>query len=620
NLAYHSTTSNMRAHLENMHPNEHAMSGTQTKQPSLDSYFLPPATSSLSAAQRNLYTSQNRKAQKGQEPHLAEMVVKDLQPLSVVEDDGFRNFVRTLDPRYKIPNRKTLMEVKLPALYEDCCSQVRKALSGVDTVVLTTDMWTSRATEAYLTVSCQIIDENWQMLAYVLETCPVRGQHTADNICLQLTRIAEEWGITDKIQAVITDNGANMVAAVLKAGWAHYPCFAHTLNLVVKDSFKAHPDLLEIQQKSSAIVAFFHHSTKAADKLKEIQVQQKFPEKTLIQAVETRWNSVFHMWERLSEQKEVVTTVLCLLGKSSLCLSEEEWAVISLSINALRPFEEATREISTEKHVLVSKVIPLVSLLLRTTATSERQGSKLAAELSVQCLRRFRAIETCYGLAVSTYLDTRFKNLAFRDSTNVEPVKARLVTEMQSVSQTSAPSSSASSSSSSTSSAPAPATTSSSSAGAAASPPAAKGGIWTEFDTQVLASQQHQTTGTDVLIEIRRYSEERPTPRDQDPLLWWKNNASTFPSLSKLVKKHLGVVATSVPAERIFSKAGQLVRHRRCAIKAKNVNMILFLNKKKKKVSKVLGIVTLYLLFFQNALNGKKNYFIFVLYFHILYS
>ena len=39
-LAYHSTTSNMRAHLENVHPKEHAMmSGTPAKQPRLDSYF-----------------------------------------------------------------------------------------------------------------------------------------------------------------------------------------------------------------------------------------------------------------------------------------------------------------------------------------------------------------------------------------------------------------------------------------------------------------------------------------------------------------------------------------------------------------------------------------------------
>ncbi|KAI9537957.1 hypothetical protein NQZ68_019296 [Dissostichus eleginoides] len=43
---------------------------------------------------------------------------------------------------------------------------------------------------------------------------------------------------------------------------------------------------------------------------------------------------------KLCEQKETVTTVLCLLGKSSLCLSDEDWAKISLSIDALRPFEE----------------------------------------------------------------------------------------------------------------------------------------------------------------------------------------------------------------------------------------------------------------------------------------
>lgn len=57
-----------------------------------------------------------------------------------------------------------------------------------------------------------------------------------------------------------------------------------------------------------------------------------------------------------------------------------------------------------------------------------------------------------------------------------------------------------------------PATTSCSPAGAAA-----KGGIWMEFDSQVLASQQHHTTGTDSLIEMHRYTEEKP--RDQDPLL-----------------------------------------------------------------------------------------------------
>ena len=192
-------------------------------------------------------------------------------------------------------------------------------------------------------------------------------------------------------------------------------------------------------------------------------------------------------------------------------------------------------------------MIPLVRILQRSTASHECQGSKLATELSAQCHKRFSSIESFYGLAVSTYLDTRFKNVGFRDMANVDAVKKQLITEIQSVNQTPAPSFSAPepSTSSATSfvSAMAPATTSSTTEGVFPSPPTTKSGIWTEFDSQVLASQEHRTTGTDAFIEMRRYSEEKPIPQDGDPLLWWKTNEPTFPSLSKLSKKHLEVIA-----------------------------------------------------------------------------
>ncbi|KAI9516432.1 hypothetical protein NQZ68_015933 [Dissostichus eleginoides] len=97
---------------------------------------------------------------------------------------------------------------------------------------------------------------------------------------------------------------------------------------------------------------------------------------------------------------------------------------------------------------------------------------------------------------------------------------------MQLVNQTSATSesapepttSSSTSATSSASSAIAP-PTSSSPVGAAASPhaPTAKGGIWAEFDTEVVASQQHRTTGSDVIIEMRHFSEEKWFPTGTEP-------------------------------------------------------------------------------------------------------
>jgi len=47
-------------------------------------------------------------------------------------------------------------------LYNSCKEKVKAALQRAQNMVLTTDMWISRSTEAYLTVSSHFID-NWQM-------------------------------------------------------------------------------------------------------------------------------------------------------------------------------------------------------------------------------------------------------------------------------------------------------------------------------------------------------------------------------------------------------------------------------------------------------------------------
>lgn len=153
------------------------------------------------------------------------------------------------------------------------------------------------------------------------------------------------------------------------------------------------------------------------------QQQLKVAEHKLIQSVATRWNSVFYMLQRLFEQKNTVSTALCLWGKNTLCLDEGEFSLIKQTVDSLQPFEEVTCKISAEKYVSVSKVIPLVSLIHRAVAECECQGSSLASQLAQQCQRRFRGIETIDCLAASTCLDVRFKHLGFRDKGNVEIVE-----------------------------------------------------------------------------------------------------------------------------------------------------------------------------------------------------
>ena len=159
-----------------------------------------------------------------------------MQPALVVEDLGFRRFVNMLDPRYDIPSRRTLIR-RLPTKYEGVKLHILKVLPQVKLVSLTTDIWTSRATETFLTITVHFI-YCWELKSLVLATIKFNVEHDADHIAAELKRITNYWGITHKVVAIVTDNASNMIAAVRITGWTHIHCFAHTLNLVVQEAIK----------------------------------------------------------------------------------------------------------------------------------------------------------------------------------------------------------------------------------------------------------------------------------------------------------------------------------------------------------------------------------------------
>lgn len=81
------------------------------------------------------------------------MIVSDLQPFSVVEDKGIWSFVHGLDPRYILPSRRDLTRKPLPDMYNDTVNRLKQELQETPCISLTTDIWTSRQTRVFLTVT-----------------------------------------------------------------------------------------------------------------------------------------------------------------------------------------------------------------------------------------------------------------------------------------------------------------------------------------------------------------------------------------------------------------------------------------------------------------------------------
>ena len=98
-----------------------------------------------------------------------------------------------------------------------------------------------------------------------------------------------------------------------------------------------------------------------------------------------------------------------------------------------------------------------------------------------------------------------------------------------------------------------------------------------------IKEQEITLSGSDVMEltkvdqELDCYLKEPVVMEKIDVFQWWKEKKIQYPSLYQLATKYLCIPATSVPSERIFSKAGEIMSKKRNRISVKHMNNLIFL-------------------------------------------
>lgn len=216
----------------------------------------------------------NSKKKKDLDKKLALMIAKDFQPLSIVEDEGFREFIKYLNPRYQLISRKTLVNYTLPECYELAKTNLRNFLNKAHSVSLTVDSWTSISNDSYLGITCHFFEENLDSLVLhstALDILLIEKDETAHNLSQLIRDCLIEWNIFDKVNHIVTDNAANMKLSIEMLNKKHFPCFAHSLNLVLRNAITKcnNSEVLSVITKCKNLITFFNHSPKATRILKE---------------------------------------------------------------------------------------------------------------------------------------------------------------------------------------------------------------------------------------------------------------------------------------------------------------------------------------------------------------
>lgn len=113
-----------------------------------------------------------------------------------------------------------------------------------------------------------------------------------------------------------------------------------------------------------------------------------------------------------------------------------------------------------------------------------------------------------------------------------------------------------------------------------------KRSMWSDFDQSAALLSGDNTNTSGCMVEKDRYLKEALLPRNRDPLLWWHERTIFYPKMAPVMRRRLCVMATSVPSERVFSKAGQLVTERRTRLAGWKINKIMFIHANMDKFEK----------------------------------
>ena len=129
---------------------------------------------------------------------ICELIIKDLQPISIVEDVGFKELIEFAFPNYIMPCRKKVTEL-IEHKYKIKKSQLLLELTNAEFVALTTDGWAPKHIHnPFVTYTCNHFNEiTGKFKTSVLETLPFGDlAHTGENIEMRLRETCEAWKIS----------------------------------------------------------------------------------------------------------------------------------------------------------------------------------------------------------------------------------------------------------------------------------------------------------------------------------------------------------------------------------------------------------------------------------------
>ncbi|XP_035993944.1 zinc finger BED domain-containing protein DAYSLEEPER isoform X2 [Fundulus heteroclitus] len=548
------------------------------------------------------------------------MIVLDLQPVSIVENQGFRELLQLLEPRYTPEPQHYMQGQLLPAYAYQAQLATRQAVASAHALSLSLDLWRNQSHTAsgYLGVTCHYLASDWQMRSALLACLPLTCSSSVSRVLSDFDEVCHSHGVSGRAFCVVADpfsatatarpcclpgflvpplltsrqdddpadqdlnngkhaeqwisngHGCNGEDADWGESWeqglgvCRVDCFSRSLEQCVREGLFSSP---QISSALTKVARFYNYITSAVPPEKLIQLFDGWlPAGTRnLHDTAVDWAAQLKVLRRLLDSVEFLEE---MSSPGEVALSSSERALLRELIDILEPFTEAwdmvhgdtQRDPQTDRHVSISLALPCVlGLRKHLSETSTPHCPALLLGLSQSLERLLAPILENPLYVTATTLDPQFK---LTWSSNPDWHKQVLIEELSKHCTASPPADLNTDFHSQSQTLPTPA-------------PSPVSSLSRPCKLFSFIKQRPATQAKSLEQELSVYLREEPT--DEEALHYWRRKAIDFPLLAQVAKRAFTIPACDTVVESIFSTARRLLLPERGHILPKNLETLIYL-------------------------------------------
>lgn len=540
---------------------------------------------------------------------IAKMIIQHDYSLHMVEDSGFTDFAKALNPQYNSVDSNTIQD-HIIRIFSTEKQNILNLLAGSPgRISLALDLWNSDQSLHYLILTGHFVDCDWKLHRRILSVIllPVPDSEVAFNhavsacltnwsfdnklFSLTLNESFSRHNVSESLRSLLSVNSKHIFNGQLIIG----NCYARALSGVAREALASMEETIgKVRHSVKYVVTSRAHEEKFNELKQQLQVPSS---RRLAIDDQTKWNTTYEMLTSAFELREVFSCLGITDIEYKVTPSADEWFQVEILCKYLKLLCDAASILTGETHPTANMFfheVWKIQLELMHAASSQ---DAFLSNLTRPLLMKFDSYwnDCNLILGVAAVMDPRFKMklLEFSFPKIYGPdaeTPIKVVYEglhelfVEYVVQT-LPLPMIMGEASEPITKPLQ-TLSPSIITEEAGESIAKSDIYIEdsllsngdgLDFDIYVSEIDSDPHSKAYLELGTYLEESVLPRvqDFDVLGWWRQNRSKYPILSKMAVDVLSIPVSTVAADDVFDTSNRKVDSHRSNLKPETLEALI---------------------------------------------